>query len=157
MAKTGFGEHLRREREMRGVSLEEIATATRIQGKFLEAIEAEEWERLPGGVFNRGFVKSMAHYLGLDEEAILGEYTLATGDRGTPSSVPTRSLPGTESRVNLGIWIAAAVLLIVILAGAFFGWRSYERRKHRAEAAPQPATSLAVPTSIPRLQVLSRS
>ena len=79
MAKTGFGDHLRREREMRSVSLDEIASATRIQVKFLAAMEAEQWDRLPGGVFNRGFVRAVAHYLGLDEEAILGEYTLATG------------------------------------------------------------------------------
>lgn len=155
MAKTGFGEHLRREREMRGVSLEEISSATRIQGKFLEAIEAEQWEKLPGGVFNRGFVKSVAHYLGLDEEAILGEYTLATGDRGTPSSVTTRSLPLTEPRTPFIAWIIVGLIAILLAAGGFYGWRRYEKKKHASEATPQAAAQL-VPSSILAAQLLPR-
>ena len=60
MASTPFGEHLKREREMRGVTLEEISAATRISTRFLEALENEHWEELPGGVFNRGFIRSVA-------------------------------------------------------------------------------------------------
>lgn len=81
MTKGTFGEHLRREREMRGVSLEEISTATRISTRFLNALETEDWDRLPGGVFNRGFVRAVAHYLGLDEEAMLAEYAETTDDK----------------------------------------------------------------------------
>ena len=65
MAKGNFGERLKRERELREVSLEEITTATRIGPHFLEALENEEWSKLPGGVFNRGFVRSIARFLGL--------------------------------------------------------------------------------------------
>src|ERR1700733_3598905 len=85
MTKDTFGESLKREREMRGVTLEEIASATRIAERFLRAIENDQWEQLPGGVFNRGFGRAMARYLGLDEENIVAEYTMAVGDR---SSVP---------------------------------------------------------------------
>ena len=67
MTKDTFGESLKREREMRGVTLEEISAATRIATRFLRAIENEEWDQLPGGVFNRGFVRAVARYLGLDE------------------------------------------------------------------------------------------
>ena len=77
MARGNFGERLKRERELREVTLEEITQATRIGPRFLEALENEEWEKLPGGVFNRGFVRSIAHYLGLGEEAFLAEYDLA--------------------------------------------------------------------------------
>ena len=83
MTKSGFGEHLKREREMRGVTLEEVSSATRIATRFLKAIEEEKWEQLPGGVFNRGFVRAVARYLGLDEENTVAEYTLAVGDRQT--------------------------------------------------------------------------
>ncbi|MCZ6904391.1 MAG: helix-turn-helix domain-containing protein, partial [Acidobacteria bacterium] len=79
-----FGENLRREREMRGVDLREIADATRINLRFLEAVENEKFGALPGGVFNRGFIRSYARYLGLDEEKILGEYELANGSEVTP-------------------------------------------------------------------------
>jgi transcriptional regulator with XRE-family HTH domain len=77
MARGNFGERLKRERELREVTLEEITSATRIGPRFLEALENEDWEKLPGGVFNRGFVRSVARYLGLDEESILAEYDLA--------------------------------------------------------------------------------
>ncbi len=81
MEKGTFGEHLRREREMRGVSLDEVSQATRIGTRFLEALENEHWKDLPGGVFNRGFLRSIARYLGLDEEALVAEYAQTTNDR----------------------------------------------------------------------------
>ena len=71
MAKGTFGERLKRERELREVPLNEIATATRIAPKFLEALENEQWQKLPGGIFGRGFVRSIARYLGLSEEDLL--------------------------------------------------------------------------------------
>src|SRR5208337_2086081 len=79
MARGNFGERLKRERELREVPLDEITLATRIGPRFLEALENEQWDKLPGGVFNRGFVRSIARYLGLDEEAFLAEYDLAYG------------------------------------------------------------------------------
>ena len=86
MARGNFGERLKRERELREVTLEEITAHTRIGPRFLEALENEDWEKLPGGVFNRGFVRSVARYLGLDEESLLGEYDLA---HGAPPILPT--------------------------------------------------------------------
>src|ERR1700743_2975564 len=89
MASTLFGEHLRREREMRGVSLGEISAATRISTRFLEAIENDQWDRLPGGVLNRGFIRSIARFLGLDEESLIAEYALGnSGPAPTQSSKP---------------------------------------------------------------------
>ena len=79
MARGIFGERLKRERELREVTLQEITSATRIGPRFLEALENEDWEKLPGGVFNRGFVRSVARFLGLDEEGLLAEYDLAHG------------------------------------------------------------------------------
>ena len=79
MASTPFGEHLKRERELRGVSLDEIAAATRIKTNFLEALEDGRWSELPGGAFNRGFIRATARFLGLDEDAMLAEYALETG------------------------------------------------------------------------------
>src|SRR5260370_38687815 len=81
MSKGTFGDHLKREREMRGVSLDEISAATRIATRFLQAIENEQWDKLPGGVFNRGFVRAMGRYLGLDAENIVAEHAPAAGDR----------------------------------------------------------------------------
>jgi cytoskeleton protein RodZ len=71
-----FGENLRREREMRGVSLEEISATTKINLRFLQALEAEDFARIPGGLFTRSFLRTYAEYLGLDTERILAEYQL---------------------------------------------------------------------------------
>src|SRR6202020_712825 len=87
MSSTHFGEHLKREREMLGVSLEEFSLATRIAPRFLAALESEQWEKLPGGVFNRGFIRSVAHYLGLDEDSMVAEYALHTKGRPEPGVV----------------------------------------------------------------------
>ncbi len=73
-----FGENLRREREMRGVSLQEISAATKISVRFLQALENEEFGKLPGGIFTRSFIRAYAKYLGLDEDRVLAEYHLVT-------------------------------------------------------------------------------
>jgi cytoskeleton protein RodZ len=122
MTSGTFGESLKRERELRGVTLEEISAATRIATRFLKAIEDEDWNHLPGGVFNRGFVRAVARYLGLDEENTVAEYTLAVGDR---PSVPvwTGSPPVVTPEQPWLAWIIATVVVIALLAGGWFGAR----------------------------------
>ncbi len=116
--KSTFGENLRREREMRGVELEEIATATRISTRFLQALESERWDQLPGGVFNRGFIRTVARYLGLVEEALVSEYALATND--APEVAVWADTPARRPRSHAH-WLVP-VLLVVMLAGAVFAW-----------------------------------
>ena len=132
---------------MRGVTLDEITTATRIGPRFLQALENENWEQLPGGVFNRGFVKAIAHYLGIDEEALLGEYTLATGDAGTPSSTvtraPARSLPLNEPRVPWITWLLAVVLFAAIAGGAWYLWKRHVAKRNAAHPAAVAAIMVA--------------
>jgi cytoskeletal protein RodZ len=137
MSSTPFGEHLKREREMRGVSLEEIAAATRISTRFLEALENERWEELPGGVFNRGFIRSIAHFLGLDEDALVAEYALETKDRPGPRVIALQT-PSAMPR-NWQFPIIAAVVLVAIIVGGWFTFRHFEpwisaHIHHRASA-----------------------
>lgn len=158
MTKGTFGESLKREREMRGVTLEEITTATRIATRFLQAIENEDWDQLPGGVFNRGFVRAMARYLGLDEENIVAEYTLSVGDR---PSVPvwTGSPPVVTPEQPWLAWIIAAVVIVCLLTGGWFGarrllaWRASRTAARTAsagiESSPGATTeSPANPTAV---------
>lgn len=72
-----FGEELRREREIRGISLKEIADATKISKRFLEAIERNDHKTLPAPVFTRGFVREYARYLGLNAEEMVNRYNYA--------------------------------------------------------------------------------
>ena len=147
MARGNFGERLKRERELREVTLEEITSATRIAARFLEAMENEDWEKLPGGVFNRGFVRSVARYLGLDEEALLAEYDLAHGTQAAAvSEQKNNPIPSPPK------WIPAALVLgiVALLAGLFFGgrfaWRYYQSRRAKATVT---TTGLTIPQPQP--------
>lgn len=119
MKKGNFGEALRREREMRGVSLEEVSNATRISTRFLLALENENWHELPGGVFNRGFVRSVSRFLGLDEDALIAEYALVTNDK---PEVAVWATDEKRGRSNAALWVFAA-LLAVLGVGGYFAWQ----------------------------------
>ena len=70
---TSIGERLRRQRLQNRISLETVSLETKIGVRLLEAIEAEQFEKLPGGVFRRSFVLQYAHALGIDPEEIAAE------------------------------------------------------------------------------------
>lgn len=142
MTKSTFGEHLKREREMRGVSLQEISAATRISTRFLDALENEQWERLPGGVFNRGFVRSVAHFLGLDEEALIAEYAEATNDQ--PEVAVWADRTPAKPRRRGRAWVAA---VLVLAAAGTIGWTYWQNRAlveawvHPVVVPPPPVVS----------------
>ena len=155
MAKGNFGERLKREREMREVSLAEVTSGTRIGQRFLEALENEEWDKLPGGIFSRGFVRSIARYLGLNEEDLLSEFDLARGDQKMEAPAPYENrLPSPPK------WIPAVALLalVAVLAGFIYAGRSGARRysEYRsthssgaANAKTPDKLELTVSTSVP--------
>jgi cytoskeletal protein RodZ len=66
-----FGEHLRKSREGRRISLAEAAAATKISSRYLQALEDEELEKLPGSVYNRGFLRSYAQFLGIESDNLV--------------------------------------------------------------------------------------
>jgi cytoskeletal protein RodZ len=156
MARGNFGERLKRERELREVTLEEITQATRIGPRFLEALENEEWDKLPGGVFNRGFVRSIAHYLGLGEEAFLAEYDLAHGAHAEQQA--QKYAQKIEDRIPpTPLWIPVAMvggivlLAAAIIFGGIYGWRKFVKRSASKPAAVllelnrEAMTRIAVP------------
>ncbi len=152
MARGNFGERLKRERELREVTLEEITSATRIGPRFLEALENEEWEKLPGGVFNRGFVRSVARYLGLDEESFLAEYDLAHGPVVQPSQ--ENSANHFSSRPKWIPFFAFLVFLGVLgalMTGGVYAWRYYKVHRAAKQSSDSPGTA---PTSTPVILTL---
>ena len=74
-----FGENLRRERELRGISLREIAEATKISARFLQALEQDRYDVLPGGLFRRTFVRQYAKHVGLDADRVVAEFLYTQG------------------------------------------------------------------------------
>ena len=122
MAAT-IGEQLRLAREERGIPLREISDQTRISVRYLEAIEANDYKRLPGGVFNRSFVRAYARYVGYDEKQAIEGYTRYLRDQGDTSDEVTTTpfhskvytdTPATRSPV-LTVFLAVIILAILTL------------------------------------------
>jgi len=143
-----FGEELRREREIRGISLKEIADATKISKRFLEAIERNDHKTLPAPVFTRGFVREYARYLGLSADEMVNRYNFAAvGDDRieqsahlerltTPQAPPAPrkkapmiSIPPPYARVDRNVYIL--LIVVIALAGVSY-WALKHRRDSRA-------------------------
>lgn len=127
-ASSDFGRRLRDARERRGVSLRQIANATKISVSVLEALERNDISKLPGGIFGRAFVRSYASEVGLDPDATIQDFTaqfpsdsVVGGDRGTDrgedhvSGGAGRRTAGTVlSLLAIGVPIAAGLLYFAI-------------------------------------------
>jgi cytoskeleton protein RodZ len=149
-----FGENLRREREMRGVSLEEISSATKISLRFLEAIEREDFSKLPGGIFSRSFIRSYARYLGLDEERVVAEFQLAARPQVDFDLHRMPSGKASSGRTGARTPLIATLVAVVLLVGGYVLFR-YSSRATEAPAPPPPAPvatpkpAAAPPVSVP--------
>lgn len=80
-----LGDKLRQAREARGITISEVAEQTRISRLYLESIENNDYRNLPGGIFNKGFVKSYAKYVGIDEQEALQDYSKLISEQGETS------------------------------------------------------------------------
>jgi cytoskeleton protein RodZ len=149
-----FGAELRREREMRNISVREIADTTKISTRFLDAIESGDYESLPAPVFTRGFIREYAGYLGLDAEELVDRY-MAIIDReerrqedeeaemrervsGSFAGLPSG---GAVKWVIAGLAAVVAVLLVVWLVGRGEG----DAMPREVSEAAQPAPVLTTP------------
>jgi cytoskeleton protein RodZ len=156
MARGNFGERLKRERELREVTLAEITAATRIGPRFLEALENEDWNKLPGGVFNRGFVRSIARYLGLDEEGLLGDYDLAYAAHLTPTlEKPENRIPPPPRWLPFAAVLGFLAVLAGLIFGGIYGWKKY--KEYRARKTGAPSALLAHSGALPAPTVLASS
>jgi Helix-turn-helix domain/Domain of unknown function (DUF4115) len=138
MAKGSFGEILRRERELREVTLNEVTLATRIPLRLLEAFEQEQWDKLPGGFFDRGFIRSIARYLGLGEEQLLAEYDAARGP--IPAKAPesrANFIPRPSKPLVAAVALATVLVVVAVFAGGVHQWRKFSAGR-AAAAAPSP-------------------
>ena len=109
-----FGEKLKLEREKRKITLEQISVSTKIGTRMLQALEEDNFNQLPGGIFNRGFVRAYSRFLGLDEDQTIADYMQASGD-ALPASTETaaredgsREDATRENRENKKIKIRSA-------------------------------------------------
>jgi cytoskeletal protein RodZ len=134
MAAT-IGERLRFAREERGIPLREISDQTRISVHFLEAIETNDYKRLPGGIFNRSFVKAYARYVGYDEKEAVEAYTRYVRDQGDNSEDSAPALYNSKvytdapaTRSPFLTVVLAVVILAILTAAALFLVNWYQQR-----------------------------
>lgn len=141
-----LGEKLRQAREERGVSLSEVAEQTRISPHYIESIERDDYKPLPGGIFNKGFVKSFAKYVGVDEQEALRDYSAAiASNEGLAEEElkvykPEVLTDDNASRSMVPTVIGAVVILGLMTAGVLFGLNYLNAP---AETPKTPATNSA--------------
>jgi cytoskeletal protein RodZ len=157
-----FGEKLKLEREKRKITLEEISSSTKIGTRMLQALEEDKFNQLPGGIFNKGFVRAYSRCVGLDEDQAVADYLQASGDAppvrtelgggedgahehasSNNEEIVRRVEAGSDSAAPQIPWgLFAAVLLIVALA--LFLWSYRERIMQLIRPAP---TTTAAPAA----------
>ena len=127
-----FGEDLRRERESRGIALTSIAEMTKISRRNLLALEENRFGELPGGVFNRGIVRSYARAVGLDDNALLLRFV----NEADPASEPQAEAAWADFAENVsrnrhrerspqkGLrWAGVGMLALVLVCLGWLVWR----------------------------------
>ena len=115
-----LGSLLRTSREERHIDLDAVVEATKVRRHYLEALENEEWEKLPSQVFVKGFLRSYAEFLGLDTQTVLGYYRKAAPrERYQPhalQSIGTRSTMWRRT-ITISLLVLALIGVIIYLRG----------------------------------------
>lgn len=155
---SSFGARLKHERESRKISLDEIATSTKISKRHLVELEEERFSDLPGGIFNKGFVRAYAKFLGLNEEEMVAAYVAAdagsNADFIPPIAMETQKLMSSMAVAKeehesvrrsdpAARLLSAAVALVVVLGVGGFAYKYYQDQKRvgtaiAAESVTEP-------------------
>src|SRR5437588_3904215 len=151
-----IGEKLRLARETRGSALREISEQTRISMRYLEAIESDNYQNLPGGIFNRSFIRAYAKFIGYDEHEAIEDYLRTMRERGEPdegaSTKPFQSPvytddAGQQRRSAATTLLLAIVILAALSLAVWAGLRYYQRRvEQKTRKSGTGQNSLRVPT-----------
>lgn len=134
-----FGTWLRRQRELREISLREIADVTKISIRYLEALEQDRFDVLPAPVFAHGFLREYARYVGLDADEVVNSYLTAQED-AEPDEAPDAPIVHQRERKRpTGALLAlAAVLLLAVVAALAYLAETF-RSQDRSDPPPMTA------------------
>ena len=109
-----FGEVLQRERQLRGLTLREAAHATKVSTRYLEALEHNDFDTLPGGVYNKGFLRVYAQFIGLDPEEMVNYYLYEISQRQHETElVPSRRREERHLPWLRGLLMALGALVVL--------------------------------------------
>ncbi|NNM52098.1 MAG: helix-turn-helix domain-containing protein, partial [Pseudomonadales bacterium] len=127
------GQRLRRARELRGMTQEQAGAELNLSLRFIEAIESDNYDVLPGSVFARGYMRSYARLLHLDDNDVVAKFDQAL-DARRPEPTESRANPirllgqvarSPRKQVSRMLWMVSAGMLVMMVAGAFI-WSSHE-------------------------------
>jgi len=144
-----LGQFLHDARVARGIDLSRAAHQTRISVQFLKALEAEDFSKLPGEVFVRGFLKNYGKFLNLDESEVMQKYGELRRQQSA-ASAPVNTEPivaEQEHRISMKmplepfIWGAGIVVILVLLLFAALPERQRQARDAHQKIVPSPADS----------------
>ncbi len=143
-------------REERSINLHQIADATHIGVRFLQAIESDNYDILPGGIFNRAFVRKFAKYVGMDEEQALALYERQLEELGgeeIPRSNYLRSEEFEEKQPG-NSWLFSVIMFLLLCAGAYGAAQYFKGQQQKASEeklvsamTPTPAVTPAAAAS----------
>lgn len=148
-----LGEKLRQAREARGISISEVAEQTRISALYLEAIENNDYRTLPGGIFNKGFVKSYAKFVGIDDQEALQDYSRLLAEQGSEHSdfenktYRPEVLTDDNARSTSLPTLIFAVVILGLLAGGVYYFVNYWQNSQNQTAANTANANKAVNTA----------
>ena len=149
-----FGEQLKAAREAQGITLREVSEQTRIALRYLEALEANDFKPLPGGVFNRSFIRTYAKYIGFDDNEALRLYADATqaqtSEEEAPLMMPRHKVYTDENvarspLTNL-LLVGGALLL---LAAGMYGFLRWYKQSGAPVVTATPTPTLAATNTPP--------
>lgn len=150
---SGFGNKLREARERRGLSLRQIANATKISMITLEALERNDIARLPGGIFSRGVVRSYSLEVGLDPEAtieeFMGQFPHDSVTAGHPTTTQIEDHESVESNRRMASTFLRLILISVPIA-AFVIYFATRGRRQEPVPAPHSAAPVTQPATVER-------
>ena len=114
-----FGSYLKHERELRGVPLQEISRITKIHIRFLEALEDNRFDELPGEVFIKGYIRSYANIIGSDVDEMLNSYEESIGNKLIEKGPNSQSKLTNTAKKYIGFVIAGLSILALLFFTKF--------------------------------------
>ena len=114
-----FGSYIKHERELRGVPLEEISRITKIHIRFLEALEDNRFDELPGEVFIKGYIRSYANIIGSDVDEMLNSYEESIGNKLIEKGPNSQSKLTNAAKKYIGFVIAGLSILALLFFTKF--------------------------------------
>ncbi|HEU4942232.1 MAG TPA: RodZ domain-containing protein [Gaiellaceae bacterium] len=120
-----IGNSLREARLRQGLDFPEVEQATKIRGKYLRALEDEQFDILPGQTYVKGFLRTYSEYLGLDGQLYVDEYNsrYIPGDEETPLRAQNKSTVGRNPRVESSVVLVALAAIGILTALVVVAWR----------------------------------